>query len=166
MTTTHRARVESMLAAASAQHAALLPQLPPELQASLPVDAQGITEAIDFLAEAAGLSSAQRRTLVRPHAVNPAVMHARVFGATPLTAETVMGSFVEGARVRADALANLAEIIGGAVLGGEVRALLVEHPLPLAHEGLTGVPALLEAYEAQERAVVAIATRLDDVGDG
>ena len=118
MTTTHRARVESMLAAASAQHAALLPQLPPELQVSLPVDAQGITEAIDFLAEAAGLSSAQRRTLGRPHAVS------------------------------------------------EVRALLVEHPLPLAHEGLTGVPALREAYEAQERAVMAIATRLDDISDG
>ena len=151
-----------MLARASARHAELLPQLPPEVQASLPVDAQGITEAIDFLAEAAGLSAAERRTLVRPHAVNPAVMHARVFGGAPLAEETVMGSFVDGARVRAEALATLAETIGGAALSSEVRTLLVEHPLPLTDEGLAGVPALREAYEAQERAVVLIAARLDD----
>jgi hypothetical protein len=166
MTMTHRARVEAMLAAASAKHAALLPQLPREVRASLPVDAQGITEAIDFLADAAGLSTAQRRTLVRPHAVNPAVMHARVFGGAPLAEETVMGSFVEGARVRADALASLAEVIGGAALSSDVRTLLVEYPLPLADAGLAGAPALREAYEAQERAVVAIAARLDDMSDG
>src|SRR4051794_21223654 len=162
MTMTHRARVEAMLAAASAQHAALLPTLPPELRASLPVDAQGITGAIDFLAEMAGLSAAERRTLIRPHAVNPAVMHARVFGAAPLAEETIMGSFVDGARVRADALANLAAAVGGGTLATEGRALLVEHPLPLADGGLAGVPALRAAYAAQERAVVAIAARLDE----
>jgi hypothetical protein len=164
MTVTHRARVQDMLAAASANHAALLPQLPPEVRASLPVDAQGITEAIDFLAEAAGLAPDERRTLVRPHAVNPAVMHARVFGAAPLAEETVMGSFVEGARVRADALVNLADVIGGAALSTEVRALLVENPLPLPDDGLGAVAALRAAYEAQEHAVVVIATRLDDRG--
>ena len=58
---THRARVEAMLAAAAAQHAALLPDLPPALQASLPVDAQGITGAIDLVGEAAGLTDAERR---------------------------------------------------------------------------------------------------------
>jgi hypothetical protein len=158
----HRDRVEAMLANASANHAALLPQLPPALQASLPVDAQGITEAIDYVAEAAGLSSTERRTLIRPHAVNPAVMHARVFGGAPLAEETVMGSFVEGARVRAETLTTLAELIGGAGLSAEVRGLLVEHPLPLSDEGFAGVPALRAAYEAQERAVVVIATRLDD----
>ena len=162
VTTTHRARVEAMLGTASARHAALLPQLPPELRASLPVDAQGITEAIDFLGQAAGLSSAERRTLIRPHAVNPAVMHARVFGGAPLAAETVMGSFVEGARVRARAIADLADVIGGAPLTTEVREMLVEHPLPLAEDGLSAVPALRDAYAAQERAVVAIAARLDD----
>jgi hypothetical protein len=85
----------------------LLERLSPEMRAALPVDAQGLAGAIDLVAEAAGLSPAQRRALVRPHAVNPAVMHARVFGGAPLTEETLMGSFVEGARVRADALANL-----------------------------------------------------------
>ena len=158
---THRARVEAALADAAMNHAALLERLPPEMRATLPVDAQGLTEAIDFVAEAAGLSPAQRRALVRPHAENPAVMHARVFGGAPLTQETLMGSFVEGARVRADALANLAEVVGGAALGGEVRALLVECPLPLAGDGLAGVPALRDAYTAHERAVVAIAARLD-----
>jgi hypothetical protein len=162
MTTTYRRRVEDMLAAASANHAALLPQLPPHIQASLPVDAQGITEAIDFVAEAAGLSHSERRTLIRPHAVNPAVMHARVFGGAPLAVETVIGSFVDGARVRADALINLADVVGGASLSAEVRTLLVEHPLPLAEDGPGAIPALREAYDAQEQAIVVIATRLDD----
>ena len=160
--TTHRDRVEAMLADAAARHAALLPQLPEHVRASLPVDAQGITEAIDYLAEAAGFSAGERRTLIRPHAVNPAVMHARVFGGAPLAVETVMGSFIEGASVRADALANLADAVGGAPLSTETRALLVEHPLPLPDTGLAGVPALRAAYDAQERAVIVIATRLDD----
>jgi hypothetical protein len=163
MTATHRARVEATLAEAAARHASLLERLSPEMRAALPVDAQGLAGAIDLVAEAAGLSPAQRRALVRPHAVNPAVMHARVFGGAPLTEETLMGSFVEGARVRADALANLAEVVGGAALGSEVRALLVECPLPLAGDGLAGVPALRDAYAVQERAVVAIAARLDEV---
>src|SRR4051794_27302355 len=161
MTATHRARVEEMLSAAAAAHAGLLPQLPPHVRASLPVDAQGITEAIDYLAAAAGLSPAQRRTLIRPHAVNPAVMHARVFGGAPLAEDTVVASFVEGARVRADALGQLADTVGGAALGAEVRALLVEHPLPLAQDGLAAAPALRASYDAQERAALAIAGALD-----
>jgi hypothetical protein len=68
-----------------------------------------------------------------------------------------------GSRHGADALASLAEVVGGAALGSEVRALLVECPLPLADEGLAGAPALRDAYAAQERAVVAIAERLDQV---
>jgi hypothetical protein len=166
MTTTHRARVEATLAEAATRHAALLARLPPEMRATLPVDAQGLTEAIDHVAEAARLSSAERRALVQPHAVNPAVVHARVFGGAPLTEETLMGSFVEGARVRAGALADLAEVVGPAALGSEVRALLVECPLPLASEGLAGVPALRDAYAAHERAVVAIAARIDEVAGG
>jgi hypothetical protein len=162
---TYQARVEAMLAAASERHAALLPDLPPTLRASLPVDAQGITEAIDLLAEAAGLSVAERRALIRPHAVNPAVMHARVFGRAPLEAGTVIGSFVEGARVRAGTLAELAQVVGGAALGEAVRTVLVEHPLPLAGDGVAAVPALRASYAAQERAVVLIAAGLDVMGD-
>ncbi|MDQ6776502.1 MAG: hypothetical protein M3071_09880 [Actinomycetota bacterium] len=109
----HQARVEGLLADAAAEHAGLLSRLPPELRASLPVDAQGLTQAIDHLATAAGLSESERRALVRPHAVNPAVLHARVFGYAPLALETVIASFVEGARVRADALSALADTVGG-----------------------------------------------------
>src|SRR3954454_23447551 len=121
MTKSHRAQVEDMLAVASANHAALLPQLPAHVQASLPVDAQGITEAIDFVAEAAGFSETERRPLIRPHATNAAVMHARVFGGAPLAAETVIGSFVEAASVCADALSHLAEVIGGVPLSTAVH---------------------------------------------
>src|SRR4051812_6846431 len=114
-----------MLAASSARHAALLPGLPPELRASLPVDAQGITDAIELVGEAIGLSDVERRTLIRPHGVNPAVMHARVFGGAPLAEETIIGSFVDGARVRAGGLATLADVTGNDALSAEVRRLLV-----------------------------------------
>jgi hypothetical protein len=55
MDVTHRRRVETLLADAAAEHAGLMAQLPPEIAASLPVDAQGVTQAIDHLATAAGL---------------------------------------------------------------------------------------------------------------
>ena len=66
MEITHRERVESLLAEAAAGHASLRARLPAELAESLPVDAQGVTRAIDHLAEAAGLSEGERRALIRP----------------------------------------------------------------------------------------------------
>src|SRR5437588_12764486 len=113
MGTLHRDRVQALLDEAADAHARLMSELPPALKASIPVDAQGVTAAIDHLAAAAGLSERDRRALIRPHAVNPAVLHARVYGRAPLTRETVIASFVDGARVRADALAALADIVGG-----------------------------------------------------
>jgi hypothetical protein len=136
-------------------------QLSPELQASVPVDAQGVTQAIDHLATEAGLSLSERRGLIRPHSVNPAVLHARVFGRAPLARETVIASFVDGARVRADALAALADMIGGGSLGQEVRRLLVAHPPPIDSDGDDVVPALRATYAAQERAAVMLAESLD-----
>src|SRR6185312_3044075 len=127
-----------------------------EIAASLPVDAQGVTQAIDHLAVAAGLSASERRALIRPHAVNPAVMHARVFGRAPLSRETVIGSFVDGARVRADALTALANAVGGEALGTEVRALLVEHPPPVQADGPDVIAALRATYAAHERAALLI----------
>src|ERR1700742_147916 len=100
MDLTHRQRVEALLADAAAQHDRLLLQLPADIHAPLPVDAQGVTQAIDHLATAAGLSEIERRELIRPHAVIPAVLHALVFGAAPLARETVIGSLVEEGRVR------------------------------------------------------------------
>jgi hypothetical protein len=157
----HRERIEALLAEAAAEHAELRTRLPPDLAESLPVDAQGVTRAIDHLAEAAGLSEDDRRALIRPHAVNPAVLHARVFGPAPLTRETVVASFVEGARVRADALVALADAIGGEPLGLEVRKLLVADPPPVQAEGEDVVPALRATYAAHERAAVLIAAFLD-----
>ena len=164
MVAPHRARVEELLTEAQAAHRALLTAVPPNVGASLPVDAQGITRAIDHIANAAGLSASDRRRLVSPHAVNPAVLHARVFGAAPLTDETVIGAFVEGARVRADALVTLAEAVGDPDLVRNVNALLIDHPLPTADGRETiddPAAALRDAYAAQEQAALAIADRLD-----
>ena len=96
MSASHRDRVEAVLADAAAAHEQLVATLPAELGVSLPVDAQGLTQAIDLLAPAAGLSGRERRELVRPHALNPAVLHARVFGRAPLARETVIASFDRG----------------------------------------------------------------------
>ena len=150
-----------LLSEAADAHAKLLSRLAPDMQASLPVDGQGVAEAIDYLADAAGLSVAERRELVRPHAVNPAVLHARVFGPMPLARETVIGSFVEGARVRADALAAVADAVGGEPLGRAVRKLLVEHPPPVEADGPGVVRALRATYAAHERAALIIAASLD-----
>jgi hypothetical protein len=158
---THSGRVEAMLNDAAAAHASLTAQLPPELRASLPVDAQGVTRAIDHLAAAAGLSESKRRALIRPHAVNPAVLHARVFGRAPLARETVIASFVEGARVRADALAAIADAVGGEPLGRQVRTLLEAHPPPVRADADDVVPALRATYAAHERAALLIAVTLD-----
>jgi hypothetical protein len=161
MDVTHRERVETLLADAAAEHETLMSRLPADLAASLPVDAQGLTKAIDHLATAAGLSAAERRALIRPHAVNPAVLHARVFGAAPLGRDTIIGSFVEGARVRADALTALADAVGGEPLGEAVRRLLVANPPPVASDGPDTVDALRATYAAHERAALLIAARLD-----
>jgi len=157
----HSARVEALLSEAAAEHAQLVSRLPPDLQASLPVDAQGLTRAIDYLAGAAGLSESERRELVRPHAGNPAVLHARVFGLEPLSRETVIASFVDGARVRAEALTGLADAVGGETLGQAVRGLLVAEPPPAGAHDSDLLPALRAAYRAQERAAVSIAAALD-----
>ena len=153
--------MQELLSDAAAAHASLMSQLSPELRASLPVDAQGVTQAIDHLAVAAGFTEDQRRALIRPHAVNSAVLHARVFGREPLGRETVIASFVEGASVRAEALAALADAVGGEPLGQEVRKLLVAHPPPAGAGTEAAVAALRATYDAQERAALMIAQALD-----
>jgi hypothetical protein len=156
--------VRQLLDQAAEEHAELLERLPAEMRPSIPVDAQGLAAAIDHLAEAAGFSAEERRALIRPHGVNPAVLHARVFGAAPLGRGTVIGAFVEGARVRADALTALADTIGGQELGQEVRRLLTANPPPADAESGQAVPALRATYAAHEKATMLIARRLD--GDG
>jgi hypothetical protein len=149
---THRRQVEAILAGARAEHRALLAHASAALRASLPVDAAGITQAIDHLAEAGGLSpEAVHGEQVRGHRTNAAVLHLRVFGREPLAPETVVGAFVDGARVRAATLTRLAHELGGAPLEDEVRALVdvdAGSPLP-------------ELYAAHERAAVRLAEHLD-----
>src|SRR3954468_24602783 len=136
---TQRRQVEAILAGARAERAALLDQLSPALQASLPVDATGITQALDYLGETAGLDLHTEQ--VKGHKTNAAVLHGRVFGRAPLSRDTIHAAFVDGARVRAHALAHLADAIGGAALADDVTTLLAEHPP-------TG--DLEAAYDAQE----------------
>src|SRR3954447_22401335 len=102
MPLTHRQEVEAILAGARAERAALLDALSPALRASLPVDATGITQAIDHLGEAAGLDLHGEQ--VQGHLPTPAVLHGRVFGRQPLSRDTVMAAFVDGALVRAGTL--------------------------------------------------------------
>jgi hypothetical protein len=156
----HAAEVSEILRQAAADHLLLLAQLPSEIARSLPVDAQGIQHAIDHLAVAAGFSDDERKNLIRPHAVNPAVLHARVFGAQGLSDSTVIGAFVEGARVRAEALSTLADEVGGTDLGTEVRTLLADNPPP-AEDDDDPALALIDTYKAQEQAAILIATGLD-----
>ncbi len=150
-----------LLDEAAEEHAQLLGRLPGDIRESIPVDAQGVAAAIDHLAAAAGFSADERRALIRPHGVNPAVLHARVFGAAPLGRGTVIGAFVEGARVRADALTALADTVGGAELGQEVRRLLTAHPPPADADSAHAVTVLRATYATHEQAAVMIARRLD-----
>src|SRR3954466_3088278 len=106
---THRREGEAILAGARAERAALLDQLSPALRASLPVDATGISQAIDHLGEEAGLDL--HREQLQGHKTNPGVPHGGVFGRAPLSRETVLAAFVDGALVRAGMLTNLAEAV-------------------------------------------------------
>ena len=110
------------------------------------MDATGITQAIDHLGEAAGLDLHAEQ--VRAHRTNAAVLHGRVFGAEPLSPDTVLAAFVDGARVRAETLARLAAEIGGDPLrprsGAARRSIRPGDDLPAA-------------YEAQEQATLLIA---------
>jgi hypothetical protein len=165
MATTHRHEVEAILAGARAEHRALLEQVSPALRASLPVDATGITQAIEHLAAAVGRSDELTAEQARRHRANPAVLHGRVFGRTPLSPDTVVAAFAEGARVREAILFDLAQGIGGEPLVDAVRATLDAHPVPDTTPGdpdtETDTAAVRDAYAAQERAAVLIAAELD-----
>src|SRR3954454_19532511 len=114
---THRRQVEAILAGARAERAALLAQLSPALRASLPVDATGISQALDHLGEAAGLDLHAQQ--LRAAKTNAAVLHGRVFGRTPLSRETVDAAFRDGARARAQTLSLLRA--GALAAGGRRR---------------------------------------------
>jgi len=166
------AQVEAAIDAAHAAHAEMLEAVPAGLRASLPVDATGVTQGIEILAAAVGVEAEIRAARDRLNRANPAVLHGRVFGrGAPLAPETVVAAFADGARVRATLLERLASEIDGAELRDEVRGLLAEHPPPGGEgEGdpdaspaghAARLAALRAAYDAQERAVLLCAGRLD-----
>jgi hypothetical protein len=165
MPVTHQEATEAILAQARAEHDALLEQLSPALRASLPVDASGITRAIDYLGELVGVSGQLRREQSQGHRANPAVLHGRVFGRTPLSPDTVLAAFADGARVRMKVLEQLSRAAGGAGLEAAVRPLL-ERDSPTFETGLDTAAATVRAtYAAQEEAVLRIAAHLDRAGD-
>jgi hypothetical protein len=155
--------VEAAIGTARAAHAEMLERVPAGLRASLPVDATGVTQGIDILAAAVGIENELRAERDRLNRANPAVLHGRVFGRVPLGPETVVAAFADGARVRAVLLERLAAAVDGDALRDEVRALLAEHPPPRGDER-DPVAALRAAYDAQERAVLLCAGRLDALG--
>jgi hypothetical protein len=161
MEPSHRQEIEAILAGAHAEHRSLLEHVSPALRASLPVDATGITQALEHLAAVAGLADELGAAQARGHEANPAVLHGRVFGRAPLSADTVLAAFTDGARVRALALQELAEAIGGAPLAGEVRTLLAAHPPPADAAAPEAAADLRAAYAAQEQATVQLAAHLD-----
>jgi hypothetical protein len=157
--------VEAEIEAARAAHAALLERVPDDLRASLPVDATGVTRGIEILSAAVGIEPEVRAERDRLNRANPAVLHGRVFGRVPLGPGTVVAAFAEGARVRAVLLERLAEAVDGDALRDDVRALLAEHPPPGEDAAAPDpVAALRAAYDAQERALLLCAERLDARG--
>jgi hypothetical protein len=159
--TTFRAEVEAILAGSAAERAALLSAVSPELAASLPVDATGITQAIEHLAGAVELRDELAAEQALGHRANPAVLHGRVFGRAPLSPDTVLAAFADGARVREGVLEHLAMAIGGGDLALRVRAALSAFPPPEVVAGPEATAALRATYAAQERVVVDLARELD-----
>jgi hypothetical protein len=162
----YRARLERLIAQAHAAHAELLQRVPAGVRASLPVDATGVTQAIDVLAAALGIADEIDARRDRLNRANPAVLHGRVFGrAEQLPAETVLAAFVDGARVRRELLEELAGAIGGDELTSEVARLLDRHPATAGFKAEADqLDRLRDAYAAQERAVLLCAERLDARG--
>ena len=159
----YHAQLDELIAQARIAHAELLERVPDGLRASLPVDGTGVTQAIDILAGAVGITAELHAIRDRLNAANPAVLHGRVFGrAEQLSADTVVAAFADGARVRRTLLEELAAAIDGAALAAEVITLLDAHPTPdAATPGAERVDRLRDAYAAQERAVLLCAERLD-----
>ena len=110
----YHAQLDELIAQARIAHAELLERVPDGLRASLPVDGTGVTQAIDILAGAVGITAELHAIRDRLNAANPAVLHGRVFGrAEQLSADTVVAAFADGARVRRTLLEELAAAIGG-----------------------------------------------------
>ena len=162
----YRAKLARLIADAHAAHAELLERVPAGVRASLPVDATGVTQAIDVLAAALGIGPEIAARRDRLNRANPAVLHGRVFGRTEqLSPQTVVAAFADGARVRRALIDQIAEAIGDADLRARIEHLLDGHPPPGSATGEADeIERLRDAYAAQEGAVLLCAERLDARG--
>jgi hypothetical protein len=160
---TYRDEVQAILSGSAAEHRGLLEAVSPALRASLPVDATGIAQAIEHLAGAVELGDEVRAEQALGHRANPAVLHGRVFGREPLSPDTVLAAFADGARVREGVLVGLASAIGGDELAAQTRDVLDAAPPPHT-AGEDSIDALRAAYAAQERTVLTLAEHLDASG--
>jgi hypothetical protein len=162
----YRAKLARLIADAHAAHAELLERVPAGVRASLPVDATGVTQAIDVLAAALGIGAEIAARRDRLNRANPAVLHGRVFGRTEqLSPQTVVAAFADGARVRRALIDQIAEAIGDADLRARIENLLDGHPPPGSATGAADeIERLRDAYAAQEGAVLLCAEGLDAYG--
>jgi hypothetical protein len=160
----YAAALEELIARARVEHEVLLARVSPEMRASLPVDATGVTQGIEVLAAAVGIEDEIRALRDRLNRANPAVLHGRVFGrGEVLSPEMVVAAFVDGARARATLLQRVAAAIGGEDLREEVEELVAASPPPEGDlDPALRVARLQAAYDAQERAVVLCGERLDE----
>ncbi|MBB4665223.1 hypothetical protein [Conexibacter arvalis] len=172
----YRARIEQLAADHRAQRERWLPQLPPELQALLPLDATPLAEGLELLADGAGIGAEVAAAQREQSRANAAVLHGRVFGrAATVPLATAHAAFADGARVRERLIGRVAEAIDGAGLRREAEALLAAAPVPppeafadAAAAGDDGalLGALEAAFAAQEHALLHCAARFDAILDG
>lgn len=161
----HRDQLARLFADQRSQREQWMAQLPAELRALLPLDATPIAQGMRLLADAVGigerLQAAQRE---QSHA-NSAVLHGRVFGrGAPLSQETALAAFADGARVREPLLIQLAAAVDGGELRDEIAALLASAPIPAPEELARDPTAALGAvFAAQEQALLRCAARLDAI---
>jgi hypothetical protein len=159
----HLQHLDALFARRRSERGALLATLPAEVRAWLPFDATAITEGIEHLAAAVGIEAELRAARDAGNRANPAVLHGRVFGrAAPLSDDTVLAAFADGARVRQPLLGRLAEAVDGAQLRGDVQTLLDDHPVPPA-DAPDALEALDAVFAAQEQALRLCARRLDEI---
>ncbi|HEY4277630.1 MAG TPA: hypothetical protein VGM91_05395 [Conexibacter sp.] len=159
------ARLRQLFVDARAQRDEWMARLPEDLRALLPLDATPLAQGIELLADAVGIgpriAAAQRE---QSHA-NAAVLHGRVFGrGAPLSQDTALAAFADGAHVRDGLLAQLAEAVDGPELRREVEALLDHAPSPSPDAPVeTRRAALAAIFAAQEQALLLCAERLDGI---
>ena len=161
-------QVRQLFVDARTQRDLWMARLPDDLRALLPLDATPLAQGIELLADAVGVGPRIAAAQREQSRANAAVLHGRVFGrGAPLSQDTALAAFADGAHVRDGLLVQLAEAVDGAELKGEVEALLEHAPAPAPDAPVEQRRAALAAvFAAQEQAVLLCAERLDAIERG